>query len=60
VTSKIPKKLDSLQVPAKKIRPKYASLSDIFWCKKLTHGALQKVKLDILMLFGLFDSARTF
>jgi hypothetical protein len=23
-------------------RPKCASLSKIFWCKKLTHGALQK------------------
>jgi hypothetical protein len=32
-----------LQIPAKKIfRTKYARLLKIFWCKKLTHGALQK------------------
>jgi hypothetical protein len=35
-------KLDPLQMPAKKFRPKYASLSKIFWCKKLTRGAFQK------------------
>jgi hypothetical protein len=35
-------KLDPLQIAANKIRPKYASLSKIFWCKKLTHDALQK------------------
>jgi hypothetical protein len=46
-------KLDPLEITAKKFRPKHASLSKIFWCKKFTHG-------DILMLFGLFDSAHTF
>jgi hypothetical protein len=35
------KRLDPLQITAKKFRPKYSSLSKIFWCKKLTHGALQ-------------------
>jgi hypothetical protein len=36
-------KLDPLQMAAKKyFRPKYASLSKLFWCKKLTHDALQK------------------
>jgi hypothetical protein len=35
-------KLDLLQIPAKNFCPKYGSLSKIFWCKKLTHGALQK------------------
>jgi hypothetical protein len=35
-------KLDPLQIIAKKFKPKYASLSKIFWCKKLTYGALQK------------------
>jgi hypothetical protein len=37
-------KLDPLEITAKKFRPKYASLSKIFWCKKLTHGGLQKVE----------------
>jgi hypothetical protein len=50
-------KLDPLEITAKKYMPKYASLSKIFWCKKLTHGALQKVEYNILMLFGLVDSA---
>jgi hypothetical protein len=27
---------------AQKLEPKYASLSKIFWYKKLTHGAIQK------------------
>jgi hypothetical protein len=45
-------KLDPLEITAKKFRPKYASLSKIFCCKKLTHGAL--------ILFGLFDSAHAF
>jgi hypothetical protein len=36
------RKLDPLEITAKKFRPKYVSLSKIFWCKKLTHGALQK------------------
>jgi hypothetical protein len=32
-----------LQITANKnFGPKYASLLKIFWCKKLTHGALQK------------------
>jgi hypothetical protein len=45
------RKLDPLEITAKPIfRPKYASLSKIFWCKKLTRGALQKVEYDILML----------
>jgi hypothetical protein len=35
-------KLDPLQTPAKNLGTKYASLSKIIWCKKLTHGALQK------------------
>jgi hypothetical protein len=35
-------KRDPLQIPAKILSPKYASLSKIFWCKKWTHGALQK------------------
>jgi hypothetical protein len=35
-------KLDPLQIQAKKFSPKYASLSEIFRCKKLTYGALQK------------------
>jgi hypothetical protein len=35
-------KLDPLQIPAKNYSPKYASLSKLFWCKKLNHGALQK------------------
>jgi hypothetical protein len=33
---------DPLQIPEKKFRPKCASLSKIFWCKKLTYDALQK------------------
>jgi hypothetical protein len=33
-------KLDPLQMPVKKFRPKYASLSKIFRCNKLTHGAI--------------------
>jgi hypothetical protein len=37
-------KLDALEITAKKFMSKYASLSKIFWCKKLTHGALQKVE----------------
>jgi hypothetical protein len=54
-------KLDPSEITAKiNFRPKYPSLSKIFWCKKLTHGALQKVEKDILMLFGLFESAHTF
>jgi hypothetical protein len=32
----------TFKIPSKKIQAKYASLSKIFWCKKLTHGALQK------------------
>ncbi len=36
------KKLDPLQIWVKNLRPKYASLSKMFWCKNLTHGALQK------------------
>jgi hypothetical protein len=35
-------KLDPLQIPAKKQGKKYGSLSKIFLCKKLAHGALQK------------------
>jgi hypothetical protein len=35
-------KLDPLQILAKQFLPKYDSLSKIFWCKNLTHGALQK------------------
>jgi hypothetical protein len=36
-------KLDPLDKTAtKNFKPKYASLLKIFWCKKLTHGALQK------------------
>jgi hypothetical protein len=27
---------------SKNFRPKYDSLSKIFWCKKLAYGALQK------------------
>jgi hypothetical protein len=34
-------KLGLLQIPAKKFRTKYASLSKIFWWKKLTDGALK-------------------
>jgi hypothetical protein len=34
-------KLDPIQITAKKFRPKCASLSKIFWCNKLTHGALK-------------------
>jgi hypothetical protein len=34
--------LDPFQILAKKFRPEYASLPKMFWCKKLTHGALQK------------------
>jgi hypothetical protein len=34
--------LDPLKITAIQFRPKYTSLSKIFWCKKLTHGALQK------------------
>jgi hypothetical protein len=37
-------KLDPIEITAKKFRPKYASLSKTFCCKKLTHGALQKVE----------------
>jgi hypothetical protein len=35
-------KPDPLQMTAKELRPKSASLSKTFWCKKLTHGAFQK------------------
>jgi hypothetical protein len=35
-------KLNPLQIPEKKFLPKYARLSRIFWCNKLTHGAIQK------------------
>jgi hypothetical protein len=38
-------KLDLLEIATtKNFTPIYASLSKIFWCKKLTHGALQKVE----------------
>jgi hypothetical protein len=37
-------KLDPLEITAKKFRPKNASLSKIFCCKKLTDGTLQKVQ----------------
>jgi hypothetical protein len=36
-------KLDPLQIPStKNFWLKYVSLSKIFWCNKLIHGALQK------------------
>ena len=54
--------LDPLQITAKiNFRPKYASLSKIFCCKKSTHGALQKQNkihlcyLVCLIVHVLFD-----
>jgi hypothetical protein len=35
-------KPDPLQMTEKNIRPKLASLSKIFWFKKLAHGTLQR------------------
>jgi hypothetical protein len=37
-------KLNPLEITAKNLRPKYASLLKIFCCKKFTHGALQKLE----------------
>jgi hypothetical protein len=37
-------KLDPLEIRAETFQAEYASLSKIFWCNKLTHGALQKVE----------------
>jgi hypothetical protein len=45
LTSKKSQNLDPLANTSKQnFRPKYASLSKKFWCKKLTRGALQKYK----------------
>jgi hypothetical protein len=51
-------KLDPYKYQPKNFWSKYASLSEIFWCKKIDSWCITKV--DIIMLFGFIDSAKTF